>query len=43
MKDTRGADLETDIQIQILEHTCQIGKLPHLLSSETTKLPGIES
>jgi hypothetical protein len=43
MKDTPGADLEIDIQLQILEHTCQIGILPHLQSFETAKLPGIEN
>lgn len=40
MKDRRDADLEIEIRIQILEHTCQTGILLHLQSSETTKLPG---
>lgn len=43
MKDKPGADLEIYFQIQTLEHTCQRGKLQPLQSSETTKLPEMET
>ena len=43
MKDTPGADLAIDTQIQILERTCQIDIPPHLQSSETAELPGTET
>ena len=41
MKDILAADLENGIQFHILAHTCQTRELPHLQSSETTKLLAI--
>ena len=40
MRYTRGGDLAVDTLIQILEHTCQTGILPHLQFSEITIPPG---